>query len=102
MNCAADTLIMICRKFSEKIFLRTRLDNPFDSYFNGRLMFRQLTDLNFGWIKLMKVVLSLIALRDIFPSDMLDLCCIHLLIRILEPVKYLKRTFLRELLTASD
>lgn len=68
-NSLTDTLLIICRKFSEQIFLRRRSDRyvflmlSFFCCFNGRLMLRQSTDLSFKREDLVKVIPSLL---DIF------------------------------------
>ena len=57
-NSVADPLIIICRRISEQIFLSDAAD-IFDSCFNGQIMLRQLTDLNF------KMIPSLPAAKEI-------------------------------------
>ena len=53
MNSATDALIIIGRKFPE------HWTDTFDSCFNDPLMLRQLTSLNFKWIKFIKMMPSL-------------------------------------------
>lgn len=51
------------RKISEQIFLRMTPGRHFDNCFNGRLL-RQLNDLNFKLKYLIKVIPSLLAVRE--------------------------------------
>ena len=56
-----------CRKFPAQIFLTEPTNRTFDSLFNGRDLLRQLTDLIFKWRELIKMMLPLLAIREIFP-----------------------------------
>ena len=42
-----------------------------------------------------KMIPSLLVVREVSPFEFLELCCIHLWVHILGPVKHLGRTFLR-------
>ena len=58
---------IFCRKFPAQLFLREPTNRTFDSLFNGRDLLRQLTDLTFKWRELIKMMLPLLAIREIFP-----------------------------------
>ena len=62
-------------------------------------MRRQLTDLNFKWEELVKMIPSLFAVREITPFQLYDLFCIHLGIYILDLV-HPRWIILREQLTS--
>ena len=57
----------------QKLFQTTILEkasaHTFDRCFNGRLMFRQLTDLNFKWIEMIRVMPSLLAVNETSPFE---------------------------------
>ena len=59
INSTADALAAICKNFP-----RT---NILDG--NGRLMLKQLNDLNSKWRQLIKIMPSLLAVRVIFPFE---------------------------------
>ena len=64
--------------------------DTFDSCFNGGIMLRQLTDLNF------KMLQSLLAAREKSRLEFSKLCYIPLQSLILDPVRHLIWNFLRE------
>ena len=61
--------------------------DTFDSCFNGGVMLRQLTDLNF------KMVPSLLAVREMSPLKFQKLCCINLQRRILDFIRHPRWNF---------
>ena len=53
----------------ETTILEKASAHTFDRCFNGRLMFRQLTDLNFKWIEMIRAMPSLLAVNETFPFE---------------------------------
>ena len=74
---------MIHRKFPQQIFSRARINNP-----------------SYKWRELIKMMIYLLAVREISLLEFEKLCSIHLQKQILYPVKHLRRTFLQEKLAA--
>ena len=57
------------QKMFETTILEKASAHTFDRCFNGRLMFRQLTDLNFKWIEMIRVMPSLLAVSETSPIE---------------------------------